>query len=290
VVPNSWAPLYGGLSLRLCQGVAAGTETMKPMAHGAKLGLRFEKITFLSAPTEDGIAARETLVARYGNVDADEADIVVALGGDGFMLQTLHRFMGTKKPIYGMNRGSVGFLMNDFSVFNLEGRLSEAEASIVHPLLMQATDREGAVSKARAINEVSLLRQSYQAAKMQISVDGKVRLDELAGDGVLVATPVGSTAYNLSVHGPILPLDAPMLALTPISAFRPRGWRGALLPDLAKVTIDILGADKRPVAAVADHFELRNVREVTVAMDHATDLVLMHDPGHSLSERILREQ
>jgi NAD+ kinase len=263
---------------------------MKPMAHGAKLGLRFEKIAFLAAPTEDGIAAREALVARYGNADADEADIVVALGGDGFMLQTLHRFMGTKKPIYGMNRGSVGFLMNDFSFFNLEGRLSEAEASIVHPLLMQATDREGAVSKARAINEVSLLRQSYQAAKMQISVDGKVRLDELAGDGVLVATPVGSTAYNLSVHGPILPLGATMLALTPISAFRPRGWRGALLPDLAKVTIDVLDADKRPVAAVADHFELRNVREVIVAMDHATDLVLMHDPGHSLSERILREQ
>ncbi|VTZ23941.1 NAD kinase (fragment) [Methylocella tundrae] len=155
---------------------------------------------------------------------------------------------------------------------------------------MEATDCEGAISTARAINEVSLLRQSYQAAKMRISIDGKERLDELAGDGVLVATPVGSTAYNLSAHGPILPLDATMMALTPISAFRPRGWRGALLPDQAKVTIDILEVEKRPVAAVADHFELRNVREVTVAMDHATDLVLLHDPGHSLNERILREQ
>lgn len=260
------------------------------MAAAAKTELRFAKIAFLCTPTEAGIAAREALVSRYGNVDPEEADIVVALGGDGFMLQTLHRFMGTKKPIYGMNRGSVGFLMNDFSVFNLEGRLSVAEASVVHPLLMEATDREGAVSTARAINEVSLLRQSYQAAKMRISIDGKERLDELAGDGVLVATPVGSTAYNLSAHGPILPLDATMMALTPLAAFRPRGWRGALLPDLAKVTIDILEAEKRPVSAVADHFELRNVREVTVATDHATDLVLLHDPGHSLNERILREQ
>ncbi len=260
------------------------------MCAGAKAGLRLEKIAFLCTPTEEGIAAREALVSRYGNVDPDEADIVVALGGDGFMLQTLHRFMGTGKPIYGMNRGSVGFLMNDFSVFNLEGRLAVAEASVVHPLLMEAIDRDGRTSKARAINEVSLLRQSYQAAKMRISVDGKERLDELAGDGVLVATPVGSTAYNLSAHGPILPLDATMLALTPISAFRPRGWRGALLPDAARVTIEILEAEKRPVAAVADHFELKHIREVTVAMDHATDLVLLHDPGHSLNERILREQ
>ncbi len=260
------------------------------MAAGAKTGMRFEKIAFLCTPTEEGRAAQEALVSRYGNVEPVDADIIVALGGDGFMLQALHRFMGAGKPIYGMNRGSVGFLMNDFSVFNLEGRLAVAVASIVHPLLMEAVNREGAVSRARAINEVSLLRQSYQAAKMRISIDGKERLDLLAGDGVLVATPVGSTAYNLSAHGPILPLDAPMLALTPISAFRPRGWRGALLPDQAKVTIDILEPEKRPVAAVADHFELRDVHQVVVAMDHATDLVLLHDPGHSLNERILREQ
>jgi NAD+ kinase len=260
------------------------------MAAGAKAGIRFERIAFLSNETEEGIAARDALIARYGNADAQEADIIVALGGDGLMLQTLHRFMGSNKLIYGMNRGSIGFLMNDFSVFNLEGRLNAAEAKTVHPLLMEATDREGAVSKARAINEVSLLRQSYQAAKMKISIDGKARLDELAGDGVMVATPVGSTAYNLAAHGPILPLDAKIMALTPISAFRPRGWRGALLPDRAKVTIEILEAEKRPVSAVADHFELRNVREVVVAMDHDTDLVLLHDPGHSLNERILREQ
>ena len=260
------------------------------MSAGAKAKRRVEKIAFLSADSPDGIGARDALIARYGNADADEADIVVALGGDGFMLQTLHRFMGSKKLIYGMNRGSVGFLMNDFSVFDLDRRLGAAEAKIVHPLLMEATDREGTVSKARAINEVSLLRQSYQAAKMRISIDGKERLDELAGDGVLVATPVGSTAYNLAAHGPILPLDATIVALTPISAFRPRGWRGALLPDKARVTIDILDAEKRPVSAVADHFELRHVRQVSVAMDHATDLVLLHDPGHSLNERILREQ
>lgn len=260
------------------------------MAAGAKSGLRFEKIAFLSNDSADGTAAREALVSRYGDVDAKDADIVVALGGDGFMLQTLHRFMGGNKLIYGMNRGSIGFLMNDFSVFNLEGRLAAAEAKIVHPLIMEAFDCDGAVSKARAINEVSLLRQSYQAAKMRISIDGQERLDELAGDGVLVATPVGSTAYNLAVHGPILPLDAPLMALTPISAFRPRGWRGALLPDRAKVTIEILEAEKRPVSAVADHFELRNVSRVLVAMDHDTDLVLLHDPGHSLNERILREQ
>ncbi|ACK51188.1 NAD(+) kinase [Methylocella silvestris BL2] len=249
-----------------------------------------DRIAFLCTPTVEGTAAREALAARYESVAAEEADVIVALGGDGFMLQTLHRFMGTGKPIYGMNRGSVGFLMNDFSVFNLPERLAVAEASFVHPLLMEVIDRDGASSRARAINEVSLLRQSYQAAKMRISIDGQERLDQLAGDGVLVATPVGSTAYNLSAHGPILPLDAPMLALTPLSAFRPRGWRGALLPDRARVTIDILEAEKRPVSAVADHFELRHVHQVSVAMDHETDLILLHDPGHSLNERILREQ
>ncbi|WP_374307527.1 NAD kinase [Methylocella sp.] len=260
------------------------------MTLAANPDARFGRIAFLSTPTPDARAARDALIERYEHVEPEEADVIVALGGDGFMLQTLHRFMGTGKPIYGMNRGSVGFLMNDFSVFNLHGRLAVAEASIVHPLLMEVADRDGARASARAINEVSLLRQSYQAAKMRISIDGTERLDLLAGDGALVATPVGSTAYNLSAHGPILPLDAPMLALTPISAFRPRGWRGALLPDQARVTIDILEPDKRPVAAVADHFELRHVRSVDVAMDHATNLVLLHDPGHSLNERILREQ
>ncbi len=251
---------------------------------------RFERIAFLSSGTPEANAAQAQFTARYGTVDPDTADVVVALGGDGLMLQTLHRFMGKNKPIYGMKLGSVGFLMNEFHGPDLQQRLDEAEASIVHPLLMEATDMQGETVTARAINEVSILRQAYQAAKMRISVDGKVRLDELVADGLLVATPVGSTAYNLSAYGPILPLDATLMPLTPIAAFRPRRWRGALLPDKAHVTIDILEADKRPVAAVADHFERKNVVRVTVAMDHATDLVLLHDPGHSLYERILREQ
>ena len=205
------------------------------------------------------------------------------------MLQTLHRFMRTGKPIYGMNRGSVGFLMNEYREENLLQRLEDAESSVVHPLAMShGRARQG--RDAMAVNEVSVLRQSYQAAKIRISIDGKERLEELVADGVLLATPAGSSAYNLSVDGPILPLNSPLMALTPISAFRPRRWRGALLPDTAQVTLDVLEAEKRPVAAVADHFEFRDVVKVEIAMDHATNLVILHDPGHSLDERILREQ
>jgi NAD+ kinase len=260
------------------------------MTAGTDNARRYRHIAFLSSGTIEADAALVRLAELYGNVEPEKADVIVALGGDGLMLQTLHRYMGNNRPIYGMNRGSVGFLMNEFRETDLVTRLEEAEASIVHPLLMTAKDTQGEVAKARAINEVSILRQSYQAAKIRISVDGKERLGELMADGILVATPAGSTAYNLSVDGPILPLDAPLMALTPISAFRPRRWRGALLPDKAHVTLDILEADKRPVAAVADHFELKNVAQVTVVMDHATGLVLLHDPGHSLDERILREQ
>ncbi len=216
--------------------------------------------------------------------------MIVALGGDGLMLQVLHRFMGSKKPIYGMNRGSVGFLMNEFQDQNLFERLDSAEASTVHPLVMRATSCDGTIATARAINEVSMLRQSYQAAKLRVSIDGRERLPELIADGVMVATPAGSTAYNLSANGPIVPLNAPLLALTPISAFRPRRWRGALLPNTASVTIHVLEADKRPVAATADHFELKNVATIDIAMDHATGLTLLHDPGHSLDERIIGEQ
>jgi NAD+ kinase len=251
---------------------------------------RFRRIAFLSSGTPEANAAMDEFSARFGTVDPEEADVVVALGGDGLMLQTLHRFMGKSKPIYGMKQGSVGFLMNEFHGPGLEERLDKAEASIVHPLLMEAITTQGEIVKARAINEVSLLRQSYQAAKMRISIDGKERLGELMADGLIVATPVGSTAYNFSAHGPILPLDATLMPLTPIAPFRPRRWRGALLPDTAHVTIGILEDDKRPVAAVADHFEVRNVASVAVAMDHATSLVLLHDPGHSLEERILAEQ
>jgi NAD+ kinase len=255
---------------------------------GAKPNLK--RIAFLSAGAPEAEAARIRLVHAYGSSDPATADVIVALGGDGLMLQTLHRLMGTGKPIYGMNRGSVGFLMNEYHEEDLERRIDEAQASVIHPLVMVATDIRDEVCTARAINEVSVLRQSYQAAKIRICIDHKERLAELVADGLLVATPAGSTAYNLSVDGPILPLDAPLLALTPISAFRPRRWRGALLPDTAHVTIDILEAEKRPVAAVADHFEFREVVKVEIAMDHATGLTILHDPGHSLSERILREQ
>lgn len=251
---------------------------------------RFSTIGFVASDTAEAQAAMQRLVARYDGVDPEQASVVVALGGDGLMLQTLHRFMGTGKPIYGMHRGSVGFLMNDFFEDDLIERLESAGRSIVHPLLMVAHDSKGETHRTRAVNEVSLLRQSYQAAKLRISIDGKVRLAELVADGVLVATPAGSTAYNLSANGPILPLNAPLLALTPLSPFRPRRWRGALLPDHARVTVEVLEADKRPVAAVADHSEVRAVLRVDIAMDHSVDLVMLHDPGHSLDERILREQ
>jgi NAD+ kinase len=206
------------------------------------------------------------------------------------MLQTLHTFMGRNVPIYGMNRGSVGFLMNEFRETGLRKRLALAKSSTIHPLRMDTETVKGEKATAHAINEVSLLRQRSQAAKLRVLIDGHVRMEELIADGVLVASPAGSTAYNLSANGPILPLDAPLMALTPISAFRPRRWRGALLSDKAEVMLEVLEADKRPVAAVADHFEIRNVARVKVTTDHSTGLELLHDPGHSMEERILREQ
>jgi len=251
---------------------------------------RFNSIAFVASAAPDAQDALKTLQARYPNVSPEEADVIVALGGDGLMLQSLHRFMGTSKPIYGMNKGTVGFLMNDFHEEDLFERLEEAERSIVHPLLMVAWDIHGVAHTARAINEVSMLRQTYQAAKLRVSVDSHVRIPELIADGILVSTPAGSTAYNLSVGGTILPLNAPLLALTPISAFRPRRWRGALLPDYAKIQIEVLEPENRPVSAVADHTEFRNVSHVHVSMDRSVDLVMLHDPGHSLDERILREQ
>jgi NAD+ kinase len=238
---------------------------------------RFGAIAFVASPTPDAQEAEALLRSRYAAVPPEQADVVVALGGDGLMLQTLHQFMGTGKPIYGMNKGSVGFLMNEFGVDDLPRRLELAERSIVHPLLMEAVDIAGEHHTARAINEVYMFRQTSQTAKLRIEVDGRVRLAELV-------------AYNLSVNGPILPLNAPLLALTPISAFRPRRWRGALLPDRAMIRIEVIEADKRPVSAVADHNETRRVCSVNVSMDYGIDLVMLHDPGHSLDERILREQ
>ncbi|MBO3759902.1 NAD kinase [Ciceribacter sp. L1K23] len=250
----------------------------------------FQSLSFIASPTAEAQASRDELIRRYGDAEPKDADVIVALGGDGFMLQTLHDTMNSGKLIYGMNRGSVGFLMNDFSLENLTERISAAVEYDFHPLKMTATSDDGAVSVALAINEVSLLRQSYQAAKLRVLVDGQVRLDELICDGLMVATPVGSTAYNLSAHGPILPLEAPLLALTPVSAFRPRRWRGALLPDKVTVDIEVLEAEKRPVNAVADHTEVKSVMHVRIEQSTDTTARVLSDPDRSWSDRILAEQ
>jgi NAD+ kinase len=256
----------------------------------AKPRSKYEKIAFVASEVAEAQEALGRLTARYGSVDAREADAIVALGGDGLMLQTLHQFMNDQIPIYGMNRGSVGFLMNEYHEDGLIERLTAAEVSRVHPLSMVAYDINGKASKALAINEVSLFRETFQAAKLKISIDGKVRMEELICDGVLVATPAGSTAYNLSAHGPILPINAPLLTLTPISPFRPRRWRGALLPNRAHISVTALEHDKRPVSAVADAKEMRNIVKVEIEQARTIDLYMMFDPGHSLDERILAEQ
>jgi NAD+ kinase len=252
--------------------------------------ISYERIAFVASPIVEAQQAREQLVRRHGELAPESADVIVALGGDGLMLQTLHRFMRTGKPIYGMHRGTVGFLMNEYLEDGLTERLAAARTTVIHPLLMCARDADGNSHESHAINEVSVFRQTYQAARLRIRVDGQERLAELVADGVLVATPAGSTAYNLSAQGPIIPITAPLLALTPISPFRPRRWRGALLPDRAHVTIDVLEPEKRPVAAVADHDEVRSVHCVDVQMDRSLSMHMLFDPGHSLEERIVREQ
>jgi NAD+ kinase len=250
----------------------------------------FKRIVFVASPIAEAQEALERLAARYGNAPARDADVIVALGGDGLMLQTLHRFMKTGKPIYGMHRGTVGFLMNEYSPDDLPQRLAKAHVTVIHPLLMRAHNEDGETFEFHAFNDVFLYRQTYQAARLRILIDDEERLPELVADGVLVATPAGSTAYNLSVQGPIIPISAPLMALTPISPFRPRRWRGALLPDSAKVRVVVLEPEKRPVAAVADHDEVRSVCSVDVVMDHTISMQMLFDPGHSLDERILREQ
>jgi NAD+ kinase len=251
---------------------------------------RYDRIAFVASASDEAQAALAQLVKLYGNHDTKDADVVVALGGDGLMLQTLHRQMRSDKPIYGMHRGTVGFLMNEFTTHDLHTRLAAARESLINPLLMRATDIHGEVHLHHAINEVALFRQSNQAAHLRILIDEHERMAELISDGILVATPAGSTAYNLSAQGPILPINAALLALTPISAFRPRRWRGALLPNSAFVVIEVLESEKRPVAAAADHDDVRDVQRVEVLSDKTISMRMLFDPGHSLEERILREQ
>ncbi|HEX3407155.1 MAG TPA: NAD kinase [Caulobacteraceae bacterium] len=248
------------------------------------------RLAFLASDRPEAVAARAALAARYGESAEADADVLVALGGDGFMLETLRRDLATRRPIYGMNRGSVGFLMNDYAEEGLLERIAAAEKAVIHPLVMKARDADGQRHEAIALNEVSLLRQTYQSAKLRILINGKARMSELICDGILVATPAGSTAYNLSAHGPIIPLSGQVLALTPISAFRPRRWRGALLSHKDRVTFEILEADKRPVSAVADNVEVRDVIQVDVVEDRSLGFTLLFDAGRSLEERVLAEQ
>ncbi|WP_395826606.1 NAD kinase [Elstera sp.] len=248
------------------------------------------RIAFVASDADPAQEALARLTARYGQADPWDADVVVALGGDGLMLETLHSHLDRGVPIYGMNRGSVGFLLNEHNEDRLQARIAAAQRVTLHPLRMRATRRDGSTRDALAINEVSLLRQTRQAAKLRILIDGVERLEELICDGLLIATPAGSTAYNLSAHGPIVPLGAGVLALTPISPFRPRRWRGALLPHTVSVGFEILEADKRPVSAVADYTEVRDVVKVEVREDRSLGLTLLFDPDHTLEERILKEQ
>ncbi|MFN7388728.1 NAD kinase [Brevundimonas sp.] len=250
----------------------------------------FPRIAVCASERPEAEVARERLTALYGSVPEEVADVIVALGGDGFRLEMLHANMARRIPVYGMNRGSVGFLMNDYEEEGLIERLAAAGKAVIHPLQMDAWTDAGQAQSGLAINEVSLLRQTRQSAKLRISVDGKVRLEELSCDGCMVATPAGSTAYNLSAHGPIIPLDARMLALTPISAFRPRRWRGALLSHRATVEFEVLEADKRPVSAVADSLEIRRVVRVVITERRDIALTMLFDAGRSFEERVLAEQ
>lgn len=248
------------------------------------------KLAFIASDRPEAREALSQLVSRYGESEVGKADFIVALGGDGFMLEVLHGNLAARRPIYGMNRGSVGFLMNDYREDDLLARIAAAEEAVIHPLDMIAVDSAGQRHKALAINDVSLLRETRQTAKLRVLIDGKPRLEELICDGVLVSTPAGSTAYNLSAHGPIIPIDARVLAVTPISAFRPRRWRGALISHKAQVTFEILESDKRPVSAVADNVEVRDVIRVDVTEDRSITLSVLFDAGRSLEERMLAEQ
>ena len=249
-----------------------------------------DEIAFTASRADVAQTARAALVTRYGNVPLEEADVIVALGGDGFMLQTLHETQQMSAPVYGMNRGTIGFLMNIYAESDLPERLAAAEEAVINPLSMTATKRDGTVTRALAINEVSLLRSGAQAAKLKITIDGRLRMEELVCDGALVSTPAGSTAYNYSAHGPILPIGSDVLALTAMSAFRPRRWRGALLPKSATVRFDVLEAEKRPVMAEADAQSVIDVLSVEIVSEPSVSHRILFDPGHGLEERLISEQ
>ncbi len=259
-------------------------------APGKETDRDMPQICFTASDTEVAQSAQARLVARYGSCPIGEAEVIVALGGDGFMLQTLHATGAMDVPVYGMNCGTIGFLMNEYDEDGLPDRLGAAEEEVVNPLAMQAESVDGKKHSALAINEVSLLRAGPQAAKLRITIDGKVRMEELVCDGALISTPAGSTAYNYSAHGPILPIGAEVLALTPMAAFRPRRWRGALLPKTAKVRFDVLDAAKRPVMADADGRSARDILWVEVRSEPAVRHRILFDPGHGLEERLTREQ
>ena len=248
------------------------------------------KIRFVASGTPSAQKSLETLAELYGNAAPDEATVIVALGGDGFMIETLHQYIDHEIPIYGMNQGTVGFLMNAYKTADLPKRVSEAQPANLHPLKMIAECEDGKVVEGLAINEVSLISESRYPAKVEISVDCRNRLEELICDGVMTATPAGSTAYNFSAHGPILPLSSRLLSLTPICAFRPRRWRGALLPETSTVRLRILEPEKRPVSATADYTEARRVKQVSIRQEKARTIRLLFDPEHDLEERILTEQ
>jgi NAD+ kinase len=252
--------------------------------------LPFPRIHFVASPVAIAEEARDRLIARHGQSTIEAADVIVALGGDGLMLTTLHATEGLGIPVYGMNRGTVGFLMNTYGEDALVERLAAAEEAVLNPLRMRATRADGSVVEALAINEVSILRSGPQAAKLRILVDGRERLAELVADGALVCTPAGSTAYNYSAHGPILPIGAGILALTPMAAFRPRRWRGALLPKAARVVFEVREADKRPVSAVADSAEVREPVRIEVESVPTLRHRILFDPGHGLEERLIQEQ
>jgi NAD+ kinase len=252
--------------------------------------LSLERIHFVASSVELAEEARARLIRCHGQAPVAQADVIVALGGDGLMLSTLHATQGLDTPVYGMNRGTVGFLMNTFAEERLPARLAAAEEAVINPLRMRATRPDGGVVEALAINEVSMLRMGPQAAKLRILVDGRERLPELIADGALLCTPAGSTAYNYSAHGPILPIGADILALTPMAAFRPRRWRGALLPASAHVSFEVLDVDKRPVSAVADSTEVRGPVRIDVETARDVSHRILFDPGHGLEERLIREQ